>query len=245
MNGKIYIVTNNVTGKQYVGQTVTNDRKGHGLLIKKSYKKYGLENFDYDIIIDNIDDPDELNGLEIKYIAEKNTLYPNGYNLERGGYKCKVPWNKGKTGVYTEETIIKMSESTKGQVAWNKGKTGVYTEESLLKMSKARKGISPVNKGVSASEERKRKQSLAMKGKTSWNKGKTGIYSEETRNKMSQSTTNRLLKDNPMSSEQSRKKVSQSKIGLKRLTKDGINKMAKPNTEKWETLIEQGFIPST
>ena len=32
-----------------------------------------------------------------------------------------------------------MSESSKGQVAWNKGKKGIYSAESLKKMSDARK----------------------------------------------------------------------------------------------------------
>ena len=38
------------------------------------------------------------------------------------------------------ETLKKASESLKGKPAWNKGLTGIYTEESLLKMSIARTG---------------------------------------------------------------------------------------------------------
>lgn len=36
--------------------------------------------------------------------------------------KGHVPWNKGKTGIYSEQTKQKMSESNKGKVPWNKGK---------------------------------------------------------------------------------------------------------------------------
>jgi len=32
-----------------------------------------------------------------------------------------VPWNKGKTGVYSEEVLRNMSENKKGKLAWNKG----------------------------------------------------------------------------------------------------------------------------
>lgn len=45
----------------------------------------------------------------------------------------------------------------------------------------------------------------------------------------------------PMQNENSRLKVSQSKIGLKRLYKDDEIKMAKPGTDKWNELISKGF----
>jgi len=65
--------------------------------------------------------------------------------------KGSIPWNKGKTDVYSEktleimsnsgkrenlseETLSKMSRSSKGRPAWNKGKTGIYTEETLNKI---------------------------------------------------------------------------------------------------------------
>jgi len=34
----------------------------------------------------------------------------------------------------------KLIEAHKGQIPWNKGKTGVYSDESIKKMSEARKG---------------------------------------------------------------------------------------------------------
>lgn len=40
---------------------------------------------------------------------------------------------------HTEESKKKMSESSKGQLAWNKGKKGIYSAETLKKMSEARK----------------------------------------------------------------------------------------------------------
>lgn len=33
------------------------------------------------------------------------------------------PWNKGKTGIYSEETLEKISQRMKGNIPWNKGKT--------------------------------------------------------------------------------------------------------------------------
>ena len=75
------------------------------------------------------------------------------------GRKGKVAWNKGKTGIYSEETRKKISESGKGRVPWNKGKTGVYSEETRKKISETMKGNAPWNKGTGMTkEERNRRQ---------------------------------------------------------------------------------------
>ena len=45
MAGTIYLVTNNLNGKQYVGQTtVASEKRGHGTLVTAAYRKYGKEN---------------------------------------------------------------------------------------------------------------------------------------------------------------------------------------------------------
>jgi len=48
---------------------------------------------------------------------------------------------------------------------------------------------------------------------------------------------------NPMENKVSRKKVSNSKKGLKALYKNGSRKMALPLSEKWNVLISEGWIP--
>jgi hypothetical protein len=45
----------------------------------------------------------------------------------------------------------------------------------------------------------------------------------------------------PMQNENSRLKISQSKIVLKRLYKDDEVKMTKPVTDKWNKLVSKGF----
>jgi hypothetical protein len=79
--------------------------------------------------------------------------------------KGKIPWNKGRTGIFTEETLEKLSKSRKGKPTWNKGKTGVYTKEALERMSTAHIGFVP---GIDWRE----KQRIAHLGKPPWNKGK-------------------------------------------------------------------------
>lgn len=100
-------------------------------------------------------------------------LYASGYQNPRKGKK------------HTRKSIKKMKLSHKGAKAWNKGKTGVYTDEVKKKMGVKPIGFTGPNLGKKFSAERRKKLSLAHKGKNPWNKGKTGVYSNEVRKKMS------------------------------------------------------------
>lgn len=107
MNGKIYLITNNINGKQYVGQTIMTltqrwnkhlsvSRTENPTGIAAAIKKYGKENFSIELIATcKVED---LNDLEIYYIKKYNT-YSNGYNLTLGG-------EGGKTLNLNEEEVI-------------------------------------------------------------------------------------------------------------------------------------------
>ena len=62
------------------------------------------------------------------------------------------------------ETKKKISESCKGRTAWNKGKTGIYSEEALAGMSENHKGKSAWNKGKKLSPEHRKHLSESHKG---------------------------------------------------------------------------------
>ena len=68
--------------------------------------------------------------------------------------KGQLPWNTGKTGVFSEETIRKMSEAKIGNTPWNKGKTG-YTMPPASEEKKHK--ISQSLMGHPVSEESKQK----------------------------------------------------------------------------------------
>lgn len=87
--------------------------------------------------------------------------------------KGQIPWNAGISP--SEETRQRQSDSHKGKTPWNKGLTGIYSEETLEKISAAGKGrtrseetkrkMSISQTGLITSEETKKKLSLANIGK--------------------------------------------------------------------------------
>lgn len=167
----IYKVTNNVTGKIYIGQTIRKPAhrwKSHGRKWDKGYlansiRKYGKENFTFEVIACAFT-RDYLNELECFFIKKFNCLAPKGYNLESGG-------NANKT--ITQELRDKFSRVHKGRIPYNKGIP--CSQETKDKLSKA-------NTGKKHSEESKRRRSLNTKGRK---------HSEKTKQLMSYKARNR------------------------------------------------------
>lgn len=94
MNHSVYLVTNNVNGKVYVGQTVDpagrwGAHKGKGpksrSLISLAVKKYGHESFSFEVLHGNLDKA-QADFFEIHYIsvlcADDHDF---GYNIVAGG----------------------------------------------------------------------------------------------------------------------------------------------------------------
>ncbi len=87
----IYKITNRITNKIYIGKSTDsrNHKKisyyGSGLLINRSIEKYGIDNFDKDII-EECKNNDELCEREKYWIKFYNSTDVNlGYNISAGG----------------------------------------------------------------------------------------------------------------------------------------------------------------
>ena len=115
MYGYIYLTTNTVNNKKYIGQhkgEFTTEYLGSGKVLKQALSKYGKENFTV-IMLDTANSKEELDSLEKKYIEEYNALYEDGfYNIHEGGTGGNT-----KHGYSFEEynnNISKESKSHKG-----------------------------------------------------------------------------------------------------------------------------------
>lgn len=87
----IYLITNKVNGKKYVGQSIDiekrwkdhiRDSKKSEYTIHKAIRKYGVENFEFSVLEEC--PVDKLDEREIYWISELDT-YNNGYNMTLGG----------------------------------------------------------------------------------------------------------------------------------------------------------------
>lgn len=108
----IYLRTNKINGKQYVGQTSdweTREKQFNRINqryankeLTKARKEFGLDKFDVEILA-TVDTQEEAWELEKYFIKELNTKYPNGYNMSDGG-------KTSKGTKHTDETRKQMSE---------------------------------------------------------------------------------------------------------------------------------------
>lgn len=111
--GVIYVVTNSVNGKQYVGQTTSSvSRRWRCVETSKSLlgnavRKYGRKSFVFKEVAE-AESKKMLDCLEQKWIFELKTIAPDGYNLTSGGYSV---------GMFSEITKSKMSATRLNKLA--------------------------------------------------------------------------------------------------------------------------------
>lgn len=184
MTVNIYCITCKSTGEQYVGQTMKKIRYRFREHIRKALnnqksctklsraiRKYKPENFTIELITSV--SPEEKDQAEVFWIAELNTVAPNGLNLLSGGQRNSYP---------CEETLQRMREAALARCTpeW-------------------RKQVSERQKGVPKSKEACEKLGLRMvelwkdpdwrENQVAKRTGKTP--SDETKTKMSKSQSER------------------------------------------------------
>ena len=180
-------------------------------------QKYGWDNFRHEIIEEDLTCK-EAQDLEISLISKYKRLGVS-YNITDGG--------EGHNGIpLTDEHKQKISQTLKEKHSepWNKGKTGVYSEETRYRMGAGMRGKPGVNLGKKIgplSQETKRKISESNKGKNTWTKGsKRGPYSEEHRRKISKAlmgkNKGKQLGERP---DEVKKKISAGRTGQKWMCK--------------------------
>ncbi len=85
INGKVYIgFTNNPKRRKSCHKHLAQFRKTKSLF-HKAIRKYGLENFHWQIIYQSKDKDHCKNVMEKFFIKENNSISPKGYNITPGG----------------------------------------------------------------------------------------------------------------------------------------------------------------
>ena len=169
----IYRITNKINGKTYIGQhkykSLNDNYMGSGKLVKRAQKKYGMENFEKEILYSCIQYKATADDVERFAIAKERAIGKAEYNIADGGQGGNLgeEVNKKLRGEnnpfygkrHSEEARRKISEASKGR------KLGPHSEETRRKISEA-------HKGKKLSEETKKNIAESLKGNTPWNKGK-------------------------------------------------------------------------
>jgi group I intron endonuclease len=227
----VYVITNTINGKCYVGETINiHERFLHHKLcnkqtIHKAVKKYGILNFD--VYVEYLPDlkKDDLIALEEQLIIKFNSMAPHGYNItpkgtHNNGYKhteeAKEKIRLSSTGrKHSVETKQKLSKIKMGKklpplseehkqklLAANKGSKRPKTKEHMEKLCAA-------NRGKKLSEEHKRKISESNNGKI------RPPVTEEWRRKQSLAHKGRVSPNKgKTASLETREKISLSHKGL-------------------------------
>ena len=112
----LYKITNLINGKGYIG--ITNDYKRRWanhkcnndptMAIAKAIKKYGVENFKFEVLLSNIP-LEEIDDKEIEYIKKYHThVTEHGYNISKGGrYNIE---NVAHIGVKNGRALLTLKE---------------------------------------------------------------------------------------------------------------------------------------
>lgn len=156
----VYIHTNKINGKKYIGQTSQKPEKrwnnGRGYITSSKFynaiQKYGWENFTHEIVASNLS-LEEANNLEIELINQyqtQNDLF--GYNLDSGGHNT----------THSEETKRKIGEANHIALQGSS-----WSDEHKAKVSAMFTGEGNPFYGHHHTEETKQKISKSRKGKRS------------------------------------------------------------------------------
>jgi len=174
---QVYLITNSVNGRVYVGQTIQSLAKrwlqhqndsGKNIRTRallNAIKKYGAENFRIESLR-YARTLSELTKFEKEFIASFRSFPPSlgfGYNMTPGGY------GGGHYEKHTEETKRKVGDKNKGRscneetkkLISEKLKGRIITNEHRIKLSIYWKGKTSLIKGKPKSKEHKEKLHFA------------------------------------------------------------------------------------
>lgn len=192
MYGYIYLTTNLVNGKKYVGRHKSNVKDnsyfGSGSILKEAIKKYGKSNFTVDIL-EWCNSREELYEKEKFWIEKLNAVEDsNFYNIDNGGsgpqnvppevrQRLREAFCGEKNPAKRPEVREKIRQSKLGS---KNAMYGTHQSDSVIeKLRLANLGSNNHMYGKHHSEESKKKMRSAKLGKPSHRKRKVIICGVE------------------------------------------------------------------
>lgn len=149
MKKSIYKITNLINGKSYIGQTNNVKRRfqehknpaeaadGTSKLLHRAIQKYGVENFSFEILEEDIENYDERERYWIKHYHSLSD--ENGYNIAEGGSAPPIlrGYDNPNT-VHTEEQVQQVIELLLNTTLTSEeiGKRTNYDSSSVLRINK-------------------------------------------------------------------------------------------------------------
>lgn len=170
MYGYIYLTTNLINGRMYIGQKksdtfLAEKYLGSGSILKQAVQQYGRENFKVTLLCE-CNTAEELNEKEMYYIAAYNAQNDRQfYNICKGG--PGGPMFKGHH--HNLVTKMKMSKDRKGERNSNYGNRWKQSDELKKRHSELSSGSGNGMYGKKHSDETKKligeKNKLSMTGR--------------------------------------------------------------------------------
>ncbi len=146
--GQVYVITNHINNKKYVGQTTKGIEKrfrrhcwvsehNKNMPIGLAIAKYGKDNFRIEELC-TCESQQELDKMEVYYAKLLNTFSPNGYNLKAGA----------GNGSMSTETKLKIGVANTGKKVSDETRRRLSESHKGMKLSQATKDkLSAINRG--------------------------------------------------------------------------------------------------
>ena len=143
MYGVVYSVTNNLDGKQYVGQTTRtleercSEHTESDSLLGRAIQRDGAENFSCKVLVE-CETQTELDKQERLYIKKLDCKHPKGYNSTDGGRFNGSKTNEKKQLDPHKEFFFEddrredyVLQNVEGYVSKRTGKTGKHERQQF------------------------------------------------------------------------------------------------------------------
>lgn len=141
----VYVIRNTISGKTYVGKSVSVRRRVQGHVTKharlpqviyRALRKHGIHAFE--VCCQHVAASDkELLELEIALIKQHNSMVPFGYNMTEGGEGTAGTVQSPATIAKRKEAAAKLPSNTRAFLSYV---TGPRSKEHAMSISEALKG---------------------------------------------------------------------------------------------------------